>query len=128
MYIITKLFFFTFFIKEGLMYIKTYPRTFLHSFWRASPTTAVFILLFKSIIRSQLKNRSSISSNLILLDMKWHWPHTQTTKMHRKRRTGSDSSQRTQGFARRSESFCSFKRWAKQCCGLLTSKSIAKTA
>ncbi len=50
------------------------------------------------------------------------------TKMHRKHRTGSDSSQRTQGFAGRSESFCSFKRWAKQCCGLLTSKSIAKNS
>ncbi len=48
--------------------------------------------------------------------------------MHRKHRTGSDSSQRTQGFAGRSESFCSFKRWAKQCCGLLTSKSIAKNS
>lgn len=88
----------------------------------------VFSFLAKSIIRRSAKNRSSISSILILLDMKLHWPHTHRTQMHRKRRSG-DGQWLLWAETRicwTSESFCSFKRWAKQCCGLLTSKALQK--
>lgn len=111
------------------IYIIIISWAFLDSFSWDSPTTEYLASLLNPLSEDQLKTGLQFP----LFWSFWTWNYTDHTHTgHRCTESaaagmGSDSSERTR-ICWASESFCSFKRWAKQCCGLLTSKSIAKTA